>query len=334
VLTTKEHILCFVISDLHVDSSSNMAWVKSKCGHRPINDDTFSILIVPGDVGSEIENIDQVFGHLTKQYDAVCFTPGNHELWNRGSKSLSTNSFQKFSEVISCALKHGVYTSPLKVKSPTKTVLVVPMFSWYHSSWDTEPDITNNLVVASEARFPFVDKWSDFTMCQWPEDIVNKRDFANTSREDQSNQLPNYFASLNEPYLLQYEAGQNDNSPCRNDVRVNHLEESENTTTTCRNRCEADAQAQSEILREDKLSSPGVDGITISFSHFVPRQELSIEKRFLMEPFLSRVSGSNALEAQIRRLKPQLHLFGHTHIPIDLNVEGIRYIQWPLGYAR
>jgi len=29
-----------------------------------------------------------------------------------------------------------------------------------------------------------------------------------------------------------------------------------------------------------------------------------------------------------------LHLFGHTHIPIDLDLEGIRYLQWPLGYSR
>ena len=44
--------------------------------------------------------------------------------------------------------------------------------------------------------------------------------------------------------------------------------------------------------------------------------------------------GSDYLEAQIRRLQPHLHLFGHTHIPIDLEIEGIRYVQWPLGYYK
>jgi hypothetical protein len=54
--------------------------------------------------------------------------------------------------------------------------------------------------------------------------------------------------------------------------------------------------------------------------------------RFLFNGFLSRVVGSNILEKQIRQLKPHLHLFGHTHIPIDLTIDDIRYIQWPLGY--
>lgn len=70
----------------------------------------------------------------------------------------------------------------------------------------------------------------------------------------------------------------------------------------------------------------------------------------------------------MRRLQPHLHLYGHTHIPlgtvspciptscsccsyscltrlmslyiclsaadVDLELEGIRYLQWPLGYFR
>jgi len=43
------------------------------------------------------------------------------------------------------------------------------------------------------------------------------------------------------------------------------------------------------------------------------------------------VIGSIYLEKRIRSLKPHLHLFGHTHIPIDLTIDGIRYLQWPLG---
>lgn len=69
----------------------------------------------------------------------------------------------------------------------------------------------------------------------------------------------------------------------------------------------------------------------ISFSHFAPRQELMPEKRFLIEPMLATTSGSVVLESQVRRLQPDLHLYGHTHVPIDLTLQGIRYVQWPLG---
>jgi hypothetical protein len=72
----------------------------------------------------------------------------------------------------------------------------------------------------------------------------------------------------------------------------------------------------------------------ISYSHFLPRQELCPEKRYLFEPKLSTVIGSDVLEAQVRRLCPDVHLYGHTHVPMDMTLEGIRYIQWPLGYFR
>jgi hypothetical protein len=87
---------------------------------------------------------------------------------------------------------------------------------------------------------------------------------------------------------------------------------------------------------EKTHASPLVhDGDTVlSFSHFLPRQELCPEKRFLLEPLLAKVIGSDPLEAQVRRLNPHLHMFGHTHIPMDLELDGIRYLQWPLGYTR
>lgn len=38
------------------------------------------------------------------------------------------------------------------------------------------------------------------------------------------------------------------------------------------------------------------------------------------------------LGRQVRALRPDLHLYGHTHIPIDMTLDdGVRYLQWPLG---
>ncbi|EKU20676.1 hypothetical protein NGA_2065300, partial [Nannochloropsis gaditana CCMP526] len=70
--------------------------------------------------------------------------------------------------------------------------------------------------------------------------------------------------------------------------------------------------------------SPAEKTTVISFSHFLPREELCPEKRFLLEPMLPKVIGSTPLRRQVEALRPDLHVFGHTHIPIDLTVQGIR----------
>jgi predicted phosphodiesterase len=70
----------------------------------------------------------------------------------------------------------------------------------------------------------------------------------------------------------------------------------------------------------------------ISFSHFLPRIDLMPhfiphEKRFLY-PIL----GSELLEEQVRRLKPRLHVYGHSHVNRQVTLDGISYINNALGY--
>ena len=73
----------------------------------------------------------------------------------------------------------------------------------------------------------------------------------------------------------------------------------------------------------------------VTFSHFVPRIELLPEKRLLAHGnLLPKIAGSAPLESQLRRLMPDVHVFGHTHVPVDTTIDGIRYVQWPLGNPR
>ncbi|CAL1142508.1 unnamed protein product, partial [Cladocopium goreaui] len=88
-------------------------------------------------------------------------------------------------------------------------------------------------------------------------------------------------------------------------------------------------------MNEPVLDEVGaMEGTIFSFSHYLPRQELFPEKRFLLDSCLHKVSGSMALEEQIRRLKPAVHIFGHTHLTVDLVLEDQRYLQWALGAPR
>ncbi|EFJ47257.1 hypothetical protein VOLCADRAFT_105217 [Volvox carteri f. nagariensis] len=80
-----------------------------------------------------------------------------------------------------------------------------------------------------------------------------------------------------------------------------------------------------------KQGGAGGDDV-ISFSHFLPLQELLPEKRYLTFPNLAKAVGSRFLAERVRRLRPHLHLFGHTHFAWDAVHDGIRFVQAPLAY--
>lgn len=88
------------------------------------------------------------------------------------------------------------------------------------------------------------------------------------------------------------------------------------------------------LNRDDELKALQVqwpDAPLITFSHFVPKIELTPEKRYLFCPALMKAIGSSFLERRIDKLRPDLHIFGHTHFGCDRTVDDIRYIQAPLG---
>jgi len=325
VRTRKRKIQAFVISDIHADSYRNRDWVVENCRSSESDEDanTFKVMIVPGDVATDIDHLETIFKLLVANYDVVCYCVGNHECWRRGSavkkleakvtptlsdpsSMMASSSISKIVEILKCAKSNGVHVGPLQIihekekegeegeaegegiGDKGKTVLaVVPLQSWYHSGFDKEPELTDAKLLAVQRALPFEKRWGDFVQCSWP-GIVCDDEFASISMD--STTLSEAFASLNEFIFT-------------------------------------DANLVAPLL-------PDSDCTVLSFSHFVPRQELVPEKRFLLEPMLAKVIGSDALEAQVRRLRPDLHMFGHTHIPIDLVLDGIRYIQWPLGYQR
>jgi predicted phosphodiesterase len=70
----------------------------------------------------------------------------------------------------------------------------------------------------------------------------------------------------------------------------------------------------------------------ITFSHFLPRPELLPKVAHLRFKGLPRVAGTEHLERQLRAAGASVHVFGHTHIPWDETIDGVRYVQNPLAY--
>ena len=76
----KNHLAVYCLSDIHADSEKNQVYVRERCTRKSSDSDTFTMIIIPGDIGAEVDRIERVFDCLTKNYDAICFLPGNHEV--------------------------------------------------------------------------------------------------------------------------------------------------------------------------------------------------------------------------------------------------------------
>ena len=117
--------------------------MRQRCNVTDIT--AFNVIIVPGDIGSEMGRIESVFRILVERYDLVCYIPGNHEAWKRGTVTGDSprDSIEKLRTVVACARRCGVAVSPVRITCSQEnssenggSVVIIPMHGWYHSGWD------------------------------------------------------------------------------------------------------------------------------------------------------------------------------------------------------
>ena len=281
----------------------------------------------------------------------------------------ASDSVDKLQQVLDLCAEHRVRCGPLWLRetssigssTPEGGVLVFPLMSWHHSDWDEEPDLPNESA-------DMIKGTPDYHLCSWPETIYPRHFDARDPRPvDGGRGLASWFATLNEPPLKALLTPDKDSRKARLPLAAEYGRPPPKRSLTeaeTYQHLSMDATPQAPFLsdrlgglrlsdvfrrrlhktggREESTPVEVIPGFTdepdegrpfvVSFSHFVPRQELLPEKRVLLHgSLLPKVSGSSPLEAQIRRLQPDVHLFGHTHINVDVTIEGVRYVQWALG---
>ena len=230
------------VSDLHTDFPKHRNALERLSATRYRED----VLLVAGDIGSRLELIHATLSLLQTKFRAVCYVPGNHELWVRQGQ---LTSIDKFFQIVRLCDELGVHTRPAQIGR----VRIVPLFSWYSKDFSSD-------------GHEYADQlhgWTDFYSCHWPQDVDN---------------IPEYFSTLNTPHIRSYEEP------------------------------------------------------VISFSHFLPRLELLPPRYFLYFKALPEVAGSPLIESQLRQLGSTIHVFGHSHIPRDVILGGIRYVNNPLSH--
>lgn len=75
-------------------------------------------------------------------------------------------------------------------------------------------------------------------------------------------------------------------------------------------------------------------GIVISYSHFLPRIDLMPEQIPIARRRVYPVLGSESLGDQVSLLKPDIHIYGHSHVNRSVVISGTRYINNAFGNPR
>lgn len=125
----------FVLSDLHTDYSENMTWVECLSTVKHKRD----VLLVAGDVAETYNNFVLTMSLLKERFEHVFYVPGNHDLWCRRGSEISFGSLEKLEKLLDACKRLGVKTDPVVIGS----LGIIPLFSWYHESFDREDDITS-----------------------------------------------------------------------------------------------------------------------------------------------------------------------------------------------
>jgi hypothetical protein len=150
----------FALSDIHVDYSQNMAWIRD-LSHRDYLQD---LLLLAGDACHEIGKLSAALECLRKKFAQVFFVPGNHELWLLGSDC--SHSLQKFHRVLEACQAVDVQTKPARFDDGHDGLWIVPLFSWYVKP---EEGPTSLFLPKEEpCGDEMLDAWADERLVQWP----------------------------------------------------------------------------------------------------------------------------------------------------------------------
>jgi len=121
------------IGDLHVEATENRRFVEAL---RPAHDGDW--LIVCGDVGEIMSDIEWALATLARSFERVIWAPGNHELWTSPTDPVQLRGDARYRHLVRCCRELGIATpeDPYQVWSgPGGPIVVAPLFTLYDYSF-------------------------------------------------------------------------------------------------------------------------------------------------------------------------------------------------------
>ncbi|MDO4904766.1 MAG: metallophosphoesterase [Lautropia sp.] len=299
----------FALSDLHVDYEANLKWVHNLSRCDLVDD----LLIMAGDISHHRSRIDACLTALTRRFKQVLFVPGNHDLWVLRDPP-GVDSLMKFEAVMQTAGDCGATTTSLRFGNR----LIVPLLGWYDYSFGRPVAEIRHL-------------WTDFRACRWPAGFDEAA-------------ITDYFTRLNviPPARGINRADVTGKTDTANGTGLSGM--ADTTGTAGMTGTVGETGLPGPATRPEPGALTDLDSLAhdagahtpsrITVSHFLPRADLvpaGVPEHFRI---LTPVLGSTRLEEQLRRIRPDIHIYGHSHINRDVMLEGIRYINNAFGYPQ
>lgn len=362
----------FLLSDLHMDYIANREWLSNLCSPADVAssnivddgddngtklEDTNAMIVVAGDVSHNLDILRWTFQTLKTKYGEVSYTPGNHELWIDNQDHYDDNvhctagqqhfgrsftSLDKLEKVLQLCLDENVRIGPMRVGgringNSQPSLWVIPLLSWHHPSFDTEPPIECWGGIPSARKVV-----ADYRRTRWPPPL---------SLMDDS--IANFIDGLNDVVLdlcglLEIE-GRFMDADLMNDVeitpmtmltfshfipRVELLPEKRYLSLPTLPRCVGSTFLETRLRQMgnhyslildknehnyDENTNANKDGGKLDYENITNNNDKSNGRR------------DGAVYNQNHRL---LHAFGHTHLAWDATLDGVRYVHVPLAYPR
>ena len=162
----------FCVSDLHTDHVANLEWCRALSKQPGYKHD---VLIVAGDVTSSLVLLRETLELCMRAFANVFYVPGNHDMWVNSAlhsgglhvRAQPISSLHKLEEIREMCRELGVQTSPAYAGG----AIIAPVLSWYHASWDREPD-----VVGWDGIMPPELVMRDFHACVFPPPLSHSND--------------------------------------------------------------------------------------------------------------------------------------------------------------
>lgn len=134
--TLKRRGSIVAISDLHVEAPENRRFVE-----RLEAGDDADWLILCGDVGEVMADVEWGLRTLASRFEKVIWVPGNHELWTRPDDPAQLRGAERYDHLVSYCRELGVVTPEDEYpvwEGPGGPVVIAPLFILYDYSFQLD----------------------------------------------------------------------------------------------------------------------------------------------------------------------------------------------------